>query len=166
MARAIWSNLNKLREDGKSASNVPVVLLRKQPSVLCGTGLKLKAQDNFAPLNSNLNILGCVLIFGLISNKAPVPCVSAEGNKYVAVYAAACQWARGYALKKESEVSNSLKELFCDISFPRVLRPDDAQLLATGEFRRVANKAQVPIHPSEPYNPDQARRGIPKAFWD
>ncbi|CAJ1944853.1 unnamed protein product [Cylindrotheca closterium] len=53
------------------------------------------------------------------------PCVSAEGNKYVAVYAAACQWARSYALKKESEVSNSLKELFPDIGFPRVLRPDD-----------------------------------------
>ncbi|CAJ1970522.1 unnamed protein product [Cylindrotheca closterium] len=132
-------------------------------SVLCGTGLKSKAQDDFAPLNSNLNILG---------------------NKYVAVYAAACQWARGYALKKESEVSNSLKELFRDIGFPRVLRPDDAQSLTAGEFRRVANKAQVPIHPSEPYNPDQnlaedcireatkmyvrfmTRRGIPKAFWD
>ncbi|CAJ1928380.1 unnamed protein product [Cylindrotheca closterium] len=112
------------------------------------------------------------------------PCVSAEGNKYIAVYAAACQWARGYALKKESEVSNSLKELFRDIGFPRVLRPDDAQSLTAGEFRRVANKAQVPIHPSEPYNPDQnlaedciceatkmyvrfmTRRGIPKAFWD
>ncbi|CAJ1928840.1 unnamed protein product, partial [Cylindrotheca closterium] len=62
------------------------------------------------------------------------PCVSDEGNKYVAVYAAACQWgARGYALKKESEVSNSLKELFRDIGFPRVLRPDDAQSLTAGE---------------------------------
>ncbi|CAJ1954236.1 unnamed protein product [Cylindrotheca closterium] len=59
------------------------------------------------------------------------PCVSAEGNKYVAVYAAACQWACCYALKKESES------------------------LTVGEFQRVANKAQVPIHPSKPYNPDQ-----------
>lgn len=112
------------------------------------------------------------------------PCVSIEGNKYVAVYAAACQWARGYGLKSESDVSGSLKNLFRDVGFPRVLRPDDAESLTGGEFKRVANKAQVPIHPSEPYHPDQnlaedcireasrmyvrfmTSRGIPKAFWD
>ena len=112
------------------------------------------------------------------------PCKSVDGNTYVAVYATSFQWARAYGLRNESEVSNSLKNLFRDFGFPRVLRPDHAESLIAGEFRRVANKAQVPIHPHEPYRPDQnlaedciregtrmyhrfmSSRSIPKAFWD
>ena len=112
------------------------------------------------------------------------PCKSVEGNLYVAVYAAACQWARAYPLKREQDVSDSLKWLFRHVGFPRVIRPDDAQSLTGGEFKRVANKAQVPIHPSEAYNPNQnlaedcireatkmytrfmTARNIPQAFWD
>jgi len=112
------------------------------------------------------------------------PCKSVEGNLYVAVYAAACQLACAYPLKREQDVSDSLKWLFRHVGFLKVLCPDDAQSLTGGEFKRIANKAQVPIHPSEPHNPNQnlaedcireatkmyicfmRARGIPQAFWD
>jgi len=53
-------------------------------------------------------------------------------------------------LKEESDVHESLKHVFRDVGFPKALRPDDAQSLTNGEFRRVANKGQVPIHFIEP----------------
>lgn len=112
------------------------------------------------------------------------PCKSIDGNTCVAVYATSFQWARAYGLKTESQVSESLKNLFRDFGFPRVLRPDHAESLTAGEFRRIANKGQVPIRPHEPYRPDQnlaedtiregtrmyhrfmSSRNIPKACWD
>ena len=87
-------------------------------------------------------------------------------------------------MKAERDAHDSLKHLFCEIGFPRVLKPDHAQSLTEGEFRRVANRAQVPIHSHEPYHPNQNLAedticegirlyshhmnscGIPKAFWD
>jgi len=81
-------------------------------------------------------------------------------------------------------VHESLKHVFRDIGFPKALRPDDAASLTGGEFRRIANKGQVPIHSIEPYHPNQnlaedtiregtrmyhrflSARGIPQAVWD
>src|SRR5210317_481488 len=112
------------------------------------------------------------------------PCRSIDVNTHLAVYATKFQWARAYGLRHEKEVHESLKRLSRDVGFPRVLRPDHAQSLTQGEFRRIANKAQVPILPHEPYNPNQnlaedtireavrmyhrfmSARDIPKAFWD
>jgi len=76
------------------------------------------------------------------------PCKSIDGNTCLAVYATDFCWSRAYPLKTESDVSHTLKKLFRHIGFPKAIRPDDAQSLTQGEFKRVANKAQVPILPN------------------
>ena len=83
------------------------------------------------------------------------PCKSVEGNTCVAVYATAFQWARGYPLEAEREVHTSLLKLFRQFGFPKALIPDHAKSLTRGDFRKTANKAQVPIFPLEPYQPNQ-----------
>jgi len=46
--------------------------------------------------------------------------------------------------------------LLRDVGFPSALIPDGATSLTKGEFKRVASKAQVPIYPLEPFNPNQS----------
>ena len=112
------------------------------------------------------------------------PCKSVEGNTCLAIYATAVQWARGYPLKNERDVHTTLSKLFRQFGFPSALIPDDAQSLTQGEFKKTANKGQVPIMPIEPHNPNQNlaedtireasrmytlfmnARGIPLGFWD
>ena len=83
------------------------------------------------------------------------PCRSLEGHTCVAVYATSFQWARGYALKKEQDAHTSLPKMYRQFGFPKALIPDSALSLTQGEFRRCANKAQIPIHALEPYRPNQ-----------
>ena len=112
------------------------------------------------------------------------PCKSLEGNICLAVYATKVQWARAYPLKNEKDVHTTLPKLFRQFGFPQAIIPDSAQSLTEGEFRRVASKAQVPIHPIEPYMHNQNlaedtiregtrlyerfmnARNIPKVLWD
>src|SRR5210317_1377168 len=111
-------------------------------------------------------------------------CRSLDGNTHVVVYATPFGWSRAYGVRAEKNAHESLKCLFRQIGFPRVLCPDHAQSLTEGEFRKVANRAQVRIHSHEPYHPNQNlaedtiregtrlynrhmnARNIPKAFWD
>jgi len=83
------------------------------------------------------------------------PCKSLEGNTCLAVYATRFQWAKAYPLTEERNVHHSLSHLFRDIGFPNALIPDSATSLTRGEFKKVASKAQVPIYPLEPFNPNQ-----------
>jgi len=87
-------------------------------------------------------------------------------------------------LEAEREIHTSLSKLFRQFGFPKALIPDHAKSLTQGDFRKTANKVQVPIFPLEPYQPNQNlaedtireatrmyrrfmhARGIPKGFWD
>ena len=100
------------------------------------------------------------------------------------MYATPVQWAQGYPLAKESDVHTTLAKLFWQFGFPKALIPDDAKSLTQGEFCKAANKAQVPILPIEPHQPNQNlaedtiregtrmykqfmhARNIPQAYWD
>jgi len=86
------------------------------------------------------------------------PCRSLEGNTCLAVYATRFQWAEAYPLTEERNAHQSLSYLFRDVGFPSALIPDGATSLTKGEFKRVASKAQVPIYPLEPFNPNDRRR--------
>ncbi|CAJ1933483.1 unnamed protein product [Cylindrotheca closterium] len=143
----VEATINGVKTDGKSYLVKPEQLaqrwrislecacrtLKKTTQRALRDWTKVKGSRRFRPTQFQLEYPR--LRADIWANIKQGPCVSAEGNKYVAVYAAACQWARGYALKKESEVSNLLKEVFRDIGSPRVLRPDDAQSLTAGEFQ-------------------------------
>ena len=112
------------------------------------------------------------------------PCRSLEGNTCLVVYATKFQWAKAYPLSQEKYVSNSLTNLFRDVGFPSAIVPDNAASLTKGEFKKIAGRAQVPIYPLEPYNPNQSTaedmireatrlyqrfmtaRNIPKVLWD
>jgi len=112
------------------------------------------------------------------------PCKSLEGNTCLAVYATKFQWAKAYPLPEEKYVSHSLTNLFRDVGFPTAIIPDSAASLTKDEFKKVAGRAQVPIYPLEPYNPNQSTaedmireatrlyerfmiaRNIPKVLWD
>ena len=84
------------------------------------------------------------------------PCRSLEGNTCLVVYATKFQWAKAYPLSQENYVSNSLTNLFRDVGFPSAIVPDNAASLTKGEFKKIAGRAQVPIYPLEPYNPNQS----------
>jgi len=84
------------------------------------------------------------------------PCKSLEGNTCLAIYATRFQWAKAYPLSEERHIHQSLSYLFRDVGFPSALIPDGASSLTKGEFKRVANKAQAPIYPLEPFNPNQS----------
>jgi len=112
------------------------------------------------------------------------PCRSLEGNTCLPVYATRFQWAKAYPLTEERNVHHSLSHLFRDVGFPNALIPDSATSLTRGKFKKVASKAQVPIYPLEPFNPNQSTaedmiregtrlyqrfmtgRHIPKLLWD
>ena len=69
------------------------------------------------------------------------------------MYATKFQWAMAYPLSEEKYVSHSLTNLFRDVGFPAAIIPDSAAS-TKGEFKKVAGRAQVPIYPLEPYNPN------------
>ena len=71
-------------------------------------------------------------------------------------FATKFQWAKVYPLTEEKYVHQSLTNLFMDVGFPTAIIPDSATSLTKGEFKRVAGRAQVPIYPIEPYNPNQS----------
>jgi len=105
-----------------------------------------------------------------------------EGNTCLVIYATRLQWAKAYPLSEERNAHQSLFYLFRDVGFPSALIPDGATSLTKGEFKRVANKTQVPIYPLEPFNQSTAEdmiregtrlyqrfmigRNIPKILWD
>ena len=43
-----------------------------------------------------------------------------------------------------------------DVGFPSAIVSDNAASLTKGEFKKIAGRAQVPIYPLEPYNPNQS----------
>ena len=63
---------------------------------------------------------------------------------------------KAYPLTEERNVHHSLSHLFRNIGFPNALIPDSATSLTRGVFKKVASKAQVPIYPLEPFNPNQS----------
>ena len=112
------------------------------------------------------------------------PCVSAEGNKYLAIYCTKFQWCRGFPLKKKGDSHLTLNRLFRDVGFPTTMIPDNAKELTMGDFKKICEKAQVTLHPIEAYKPNQnaaedcirelrrmfrrimIARNIPAVFWD
>jgi len=112
------------------------------------------------------------------------PCVSLEGNKYCQIYASKFQWCRAFPMKSKSDAHLTQDKLFRTVGLPAAIIPDYALELTKGKFLRNAQRAQVHIHPVEPYMHNlnfaetcirevsrlyhrfMTSRGVPKVLWD
>ena len=111
-------------------------------------------------------------------------CKSLDGNNCCQVFATDYHYIKAYPMKSKADCHMTLKEFFTDVGIPRVLIPDNAKEMVQGETRKVANKAQMPIHPIEAYKPNQnlaednireskrvftramVKKNTPRPLWD
>lgn len=112
------------------------------------------------------------------------PCVSLEGNKFCQIYASKFQWCRAFPIKDRRDAHLTQDKLFRTVGLPTAIIPDYALELTQGKFLRNAQRAQVHIHPVEPYMHNlnfaetcirevsrlyhrfMTARAIPKVLWD
>ena len=86
------------------------------------------------------------------------PCKSLRGNKFCQIFATPFHFVRAYPMKTRSDVHHALDEWLQQIGVPRVLIPDGAAEMTGPEsnFVKKARKVQCPVHPVEPYSPNQS----------
>ena len=86
------------------------------------------------------------------------PCKSLRGNKYCQIFATPFHFVRAFSMKSRAEVHSALDQWLQQIGVPRVLIPDGAGEFTEPEsqFVKKAQKVQCPVHPIEPYSPNQS----------
>ena len=85
-------------------------------------------------------------------------CKSLRGNKHCQIFATPFHFVRAFSMKSRAEVHSALYQWLQQIGVPRVLIPDGAGEFTGPEsqFVKKARKVQCPIHPVEPYSPNQS----------
>ena len=111
-------------------------------------------------------------------------CKSLRGNTCAQVYSTDFEWVMAKPMKRKVDAHETLLDLFKNVGVPSLMIPDNAKELTEGEFRKKCRRVHCPIHPIEPYTPNQNRAegtirevirhysrtmadtGAPEVLWD